>query len=1099
MAKKTTTEQAPLFAGLDLEQVQPVETVTEEQAEKYQFDTVDFADPNRPKTCLEVDFPILKVNEISAIEQNATKPIYMMSKWWARRRASVFRQLLISAATKAPADESKAAQTSWSLMYRKNHQKHKIYNKVKVLDIFMGGGTTVVEASRLGFDVSGVDLNPIAWWIVKNETTPVDPKKLQDFYSYIETKVKNQIAPFYTAKSPWGFNGKWIDTKTGKEIKSNPIALAPKDRENASWVGPELVCTFWASHVLCSDPSCNHITPLLNSSIIAVKSLKIKTLEDCVCPNCGDVFDLEYGKFRMAPQADFLLGQGEKPFTTINIEKGTSICPQCSHQLDVQWINKQETNKTSRSKTVEHSLVLSKKWMNGISGKAKDYFGGYYGSSEEQDQRWFTERSKYLTYVEIRGEIPEQYIHSNFGKKAKVEKDSEESSKSSSGKLVCGGCGRQEDPLHAIKTSGTMARVFPYLIQGIDPAASEKRYPYNGRFFDKPDFEQIFDCFKEYKTRNDVNVYVPSEELFYGFRTYWQSGGLTNRGISHWYKMFNPRQLYTNALLLKEIMEAPSEVFDNNLKSQILGGWQNYLRHNCMFTIWNPQRDTLEPHFANNNYHPKNTTVENGVFSSVGRGNFSSCVANVIDGMNFAENPYDLKINTGEKGGKSVQIASDDKIISTNTNLLCQSSTDLRNSIKNESIDLVITDPPFGDNLDYSELADFFLVWLWKPLTKLFPQLTCAAESPKSLEAVANPARWQGEDESGVRKADIMYDRLLTKCWQEAFRVLKPSGILAFTFHHDKDVAWIGVLESLFKAGFLIESTFPIRSDSAKGDQDFGTKKIEFDIVHVCRKMLEAPTEIYWATLRKKIVDSVKAKSVMLAQHRVSGLLLPDLEVIIRGEVLEQYSRHYGKVKKNLAGELLTVKEILLEANVIAQSLLQVNSQEKIPDGIEANTRVFLSLFREGTSIEFNASRLRLKGYGLTLEEIESLGWVKISKSGSQKIVSIFSIPERWNSLARKKNLSSDLDQVHFAINCCLGGKQLDGKVADLETWIESNYKNLFPSVVSLLKYMEANHFGADYKQAIGMAYRTIERTLNRIKETDGEYKKASDQLSLFE
>jgi len=109
----------PLFQGLDVEQVHQVETVTEEQAEKYVFDTVDFSDPNRPKTCLEVDFPILKVNEISTIEQNATKPIYMMSKWWARRRASVFRQLLLSAATKAPVNESEAAQTSWSLMYRK--------------------------------------------------------------------------------------------------------------------------------------------------------------------------------------------------------------------------------------------------------------------------------------------------------------------------------------------------------------------------------------------------------------------------------------------------------------------------------------------------------------------------------------------------------------------------------------------------------------------------------------------------------------------------------------------------------------------------------------------------------------------------------------------------------------------------------------------------------------------------------------------------------------------------------------------------------------------------------------------------------------------
>ena len=57
------------------------------------LETVDFNDPNRPTTCLEVDFPILPVNQVAIIEGNAGKPIYQMSKWWARRRSSVFRQL----------------------------------------------------------------------------------------------------------------------------------------------------------------------------------------------------------------------------------------------------------------------------------------------------------------------------------------------------------------------------------------------------------------------------------------------------------------------------------------------------------------------------------------------------------------------------------------------------------------------------------------------------------------------------------------------------------------------------------------------------------------------------------------------------------------------------------------------------------------------------------------------------------------------------------------------------------------------------------------------------------------------------------------------
>src|SRR5204862_1666993 len=94
-------------------------------------ETVDFADPGRPKTCLEVDFPILPVNQIATIEGNAGKPIYQMSKWWARRRSSVFRSILIGAGTKAPDDSARAAKVIWDLYYA-NHQKKKSFAHLKV-------------------------------------------------------------------------------------------------------------------------------------------------------------------------------------------------------------------------------------------------------------------------------------------------------------------------------------------------------------------------------------------------------------------------------------------------------------------------------------------------------------------------------------------------------------------------------------------------------------------------------------------------------------------------------------------------------------------------------------------------------------------------------------------------------------------------------------------------------------------------------------------------------------------------------------------------------------------------------------------------------
>src|ERR1051325_3938299 len=183
-----------------------------------EVETVDFSDPNRPKTCLEVDFPILPINQIAQIEGNAGKPIYQMSKWWARRRSSVFRAMLLAAAMKAPEDKASDAKSVWDVYYA-NHQKRGALKDFKVADIFMGGGTTVVEGSRLGMQMFGVDLNPVAWFIVKNEMAKPDPDEVQALLDGIEREVKPQIMPFYACDCPRGHQGKWTRLSDGRVME----------------------------------------------------------------------------------------------------------------------------------------------------------------------------------------------------------------------------------------------------------------------------------------------------------------------------------------------------------------------------------------------------------------------------------------------------------------------------------------------------------------------------------------------------------------------------------------------------------------------------------------------------------------------------------------------------------------------------------------------------------------------------------------------------------------------------------------------------------------------------------------------------------------
>lgn len=257
------------------------------------LETVDFNDPNRPKTCLEVDFPILPVNQVAIIEGNAGKPIYQMSKWWARRRSSVFRSMLIAAATKAPDDPSHAAKLVWDNYYA-NHQKKGAFKHLKVADIFMGGGTTLVEGSRLGMQMVGNDLNPVAWFVVKQELANVDLEQVKKLLADIEAEVKPQIMPYYYCDGPQGEKGKWTHLPSNKAMPTDfdPLAIPREQRKDYRYEGPEIIYTFWAKHGPCQVTGCGHRTPIMTSPVMAVKTLTVKHWAHS-CGKCGESFHVE--------------------------------------------------------------------------------------------------------------------------------------------------------------------------------------------------------------------------------------------------------------------------------------------------------------------------------------------------------------------------------------------------------------------------------------------------------------------------------------------------------------------------------------------------------------------------------------------------------------------------------------------------------------------------------------------------------------------------------------------------------------------------------------------------------------------------------------
>lgn len=1008
------------------------------------METVDFSDPNRPKTCLEVDFPILPVNQVAVIEGNAGKPIYQMSKWWARRRSSVFRSMLIAAATKAPDDPSHAAKLVWDNYYA-NHQKKGAFKHLKVADIFMGGGTTLVEGSRLGMQMSGNDLNPVAWFVVKQELADVDLDEVKRLLADIEAEVKPQIMPFYYCDGPNGEKGTWTQKQTGEVMGPDfdPLALKPEERKDYDYDGPEIIYTFWAKHGPCQVTGCGHRTPIMTNPVMAVKSISVKSWAH-KCPSCGTEFDIEAGEARMAPDVPLYVAPDEKPYSILD-GKGRVICPNCAHTSMVK-LGK------GKNKKVELSLLVHPEWMAGSphTGPNGEEFGGSAQDDAASTTAWNAERASHIRLLEVRGKLPDTVTCPETNVTFPTGKDGGTVPKRST--FICGSCGTQQDILTAIRPTKKTGASGGYAIQGVSPSRKESGATYGGRFFatfDNQAANQSSAAAIEWEARKDTDLapYWPRSTVPFGFMTHMNNGGIPNHGFTHWWTMFNPRQMLVHTQLLKAITEIGDYQWE--VRECLLGAFQQYLRNQNMFCFWNPQRDTPEPHFSNNNYHPKATMIENCVFPNLGRGNWTSSVEGVIAGREWAEEPWDsVSIETlsrsysqlaDELTGKSEKVFPSDPMLGAT--VLQASSTELAHYSDN-SLDLVITDPPFGGLLHYSELADFFHVWMRLPLKDKYPEAFEAEYTPKAMEAVANRAR-EPEDPDGF------YQRLLTACWAEAHRTLKPGGMLAFTFHHSADAPWISVLESLFDAGFYLEATYPIRSDETKGEGSkpgtFGSQQIEYDIIHVCRKRTEEPKEVSWGRMRREVLADVRQLQGMLENHARAGLPAADLQVIRRGKALEYFSRHYGKVYVD-EGRPISVKDALVGINQLIDEDAN-KTAEPVPVIAEPMSRQFLRIFDGKTELARDQMQKLLRGSGIAPDEFEKRGWCSEDKKVFQ-LVDPLDFARDWQGKHRRK-LTADLDQALVIVGACYDGSGINAA----DTLKNENFKP-HPALKSLLEWL---------------------------------------------
>ena len=219
---------------------------------------------------IERDFPIEGLNKIAQKEGNAKKPIYQIHKWWARRLGSVFRMLILATF----AEDDTRPMELWRRFYTRNQltveRDCKLVPPI-ILDPFMGGGTTIVEALRLGCKVIGVDLNPVAWFVTKKEIEPVDLDALDAAFKQLKRTIAPKILHYYRTTCPLGHQADvmyvfWVKKVTcvgcGQDVRLFPSFRLASHKDNHT--------------VFC--PSCYHIFQVGNAD------------NKTHCEECGHAF-----------------------------------------------------------------------------------------------------------------------------------------------------------------------------------------------------------------------------------------------------------------------------------------------------------------------------------------------------------------------------------------------------------------------------------------------------------------------------------------------------------------------------------------------------------------------------------------------------------------------------------------------------------------------------------------------------------------------------------------------------------------------------------------------------------------------------------------
>ena len=386
------------------------------------------------------------------------------------------------------------------------------------------------------------------------------------------------------------------------------------------------------------------------------------------------------------------------------------------------------------------------------------------------------------------------------------------------GKLTCPNCYTHERLIDVSRRMESTPQWKLFALETIPAQHNHQAVPMTQRQFhpatvyDQEVFESARSALHDRRQPDSALPWIPGRKIPREGRA---DDRLLQYGYTTYHELFNARQL----LHLSQLAEGIDKLEDPIREAMALA-FSDHLTTNCMMTHYAFGWRRLAPLFSIRAFRHVTRPVEiNPWLDGTGRGTFPNAVRQVQRAANWARSPKFAHIervaNQSEPSKRECRAMPAAVILNKDSRKIT--------FLKDNTVDLVLTDPPYFDNIAYSELSDFFLPWLQQ--FGLIPSDDQAADGfHRNIAAKARNTT-----------AAVEFQTSLHKCFTEISRVLRPEGRLVFTYQHKTSEGWYALASALVGTGLKPVQLFPLLGDTSAGLHKHGGS-IGWDAVFVMVK-----------------------------------------------------------------------------------------------------------------------------------------------------------------------------------------------------------------------------------------------------------------------